>query len=183
MPLADITSTLVFLLALIVAISILLRRSYRYFGRSLKRAAQPAWQPARSRDASGPHSANADAARSEVHLHETARELCARIDSKVLLLDAVIRRADERIRRLETLLERSELTRETGDPVEARGDSRDPSPVPRGTASGESPDESQARAIAELSAQGYSATTIAHRLKLDVSQVQHQLAVGHSRAD
>jgi len=100
---------LMFLAALCVAISILLRRSYRYFGRRRSSAAvvrvpRPAREERAKRDAPK------DLMAWEVQMHETARELSAQLDSKMRALEILIREADEKIARAEAL---SEETAET----------------------------------------------------------------------
>ena len=108
MLLADSIAWLALILAMLVAIVILLRRSYRYFGRRSAREGPIAhvakdtarWDP-RPVDLSG------ELARQEVRMHETARELSAKLDSKIRVLQYLTSSAQQQIERLETLLEQA----------------------------------------------------------------------------
>ncbi len=77
----------------------LLRRGIRYrrTGKSTKRAEN-------RRLAHATSSASHEMDRWEVHMHETARDLSAQLDSKMVALQHVIRLAEERSARLEELL-------------------------------------------------------------------------------
>lgn len=95
--------SVVFLLALIATIGILLMRSHRYFSRQRHAPTvriEPARPPRRGLGANGPD----EAARWEVEMHETARELSAQLDSKMGALAHLIREADRAATRLEKAL-------------------------------------------------------------------------------
>jgi len=98
-----------FCAALAVAIVILLRRSYRYFGRRSK-AGGPIVHvpPAGSRTRGGARDAEAQRLSEEVRMHETARELSARLDSKISVLEYLTGMAQQQIKRLETLIEQAQ---------------------------------------------------------------------------
>jgi hypothetical protein len=97
--------TLLFLSALAVTILILLVRVQRYYGRP--RAPQPSWpSPRREKPGEqGRRSAEpAPMVNWEVEMHETARKLCAQLDSKMGALEQLIREADRAAARLEAAL-------------------------------------------------------------------------------
>ena len=108
-----------FCAALVVAIVILLRRSYRYFGRRSRDNhpvvhVPPADQPAR--DAA--RDPQAQWISEEVRMHETARELSARLDSKISVLEYLTGVAQQQIDRLESLLDKAQQI-EPNDPPTA----------------------------------------------------------------
>ncbi|HVX59050.1 MAG TPA: hypothetical protein VHC19_00565 [Pirellulales bacterium] len=94
---------LLFLLGVVLASSILLLRSLRRTRRSSSASLPQTHSPARGGSAANRLQALPELQRWEVQMHETARELTARIDNKLRLLEQLIRDADERIARLETL--------------------------------------------------------------------------------
>jgi hypothetical protein len=98
-----------FCLALVAAIVILLRRSYRRVGRHLSDGAAVV-DVSRSDNLSsaGARDAGAQRLREEVRMHETARELAARLDSKIGILEYLTGTAEQQIERLEGLIERAE---------------------------------------------------------------------------
>ena len=90
------------LVAMALLIAILLMRSYRYFSRTkqrdtyLVRTKRPeAERPGHNLDAP------AEVLRWEVHMQETARDLSAQLDSKMIALQHLIREADRAAERLE----------------------------------------------------------------------------------
>ncbi len=94
-----------FLGAVLVVVVLMLLRSQRSLSRRSSQA--PSLAPAPRKEASRPplHSgAQATAANWEVQMHEVARELSAQLDSKMGLLEQLIREADRAASRLETAL-------------------------------------------------------------------------------
>ena len=102
-------STIVFLAAMCAAILILLRRWSRYYRRS-PRDASPLVHVKRPNqtDRSRPRDADAERIRAEVALHETARELSAKLDSKIRVLEYLTGTAEGQILRLEVLLDEAQ---------------------------------------------------------------------------
>ena len=146
---------------------ILLRRVYRRLGRRRKNEPAIARVP---RPTAGPRRQLSDAppeiAQYEVQLHDKARELTAVLDSKMAALNALVQQSQQQIDRLETLL----------------GDAEPPAAAPR-AASSQGPAAATAvsadAAEAELyllADQGFSAVTIAHRLRRPLAEVQERLA-------
>jgi len=98
-----------FCMALIVAIIFLLRRSHRYFGRR-GQDQSPVVSVSRVKGLSfaAANDAGAQLIREEVRMHETARELSARLDSKISVLEYLTGTAQQQIDRLEQLIEKAE---------------------------------------------------------------------------
>ena len=93
---------LLFAAGAVLAILILLKRSYRYFGRRsrgghITHVARPDTMPNPIDEAKGSREFD----RWEVRMQELMREHSARLDSKMLALQALIREADEAVARLE----------------------------------------------------------------------------------
>lgn len=108
MLVADSSAWILFFVALGLAIVILLRRSYRYFGRRSERDAPVVhvppdpvrWDPR-------PSDLSAELMRQQVQMHETARQLTARLDNKIRVLQYLTATAEQQIGRLESLLEQA----------------------------------------------------------------------------
>ncbi|TWT46934.1 hypothetical protein [Botrimarina hoheduenensis] len=102
---------LAFALGCGILTAILLRRSYRYFGKRTRGGSGPpiASQP---RPADAWDGAKRDAAarlgREKVELHELARDLIGQLDSKMILLNELVQQSHQQIERLQTLLDRAE---------------------------------------------------------------------------
>jgi len=102
------TRTLLFLAALSATILVLLRRWSRYYRRRSCGTARMRHVNGRKQaDQSAPRDADAERIRAEVALHETARALSARLDSKIRVLEYLTGTAEGQIRRLETLLDQT----------------------------------------------------------------------------
>jgi hypothetical protein len=107
--LGQYTPVALFLLGLLLLISILLRRYYRYFGkrkpddrpvvRTTRRQADPQ-QPLLD--------APPNVLRWQVEMHETARDLKAELDTKMVALQQLIRMAEAQTSRLEAAIARAE---------------------------------------------------------------------------
>lgn len=101
-------SNVLFAAGSLLLVFFLLRRSYIHFGRRTRGGEGPpiAKQP-RPRHAWDGAKQDADARfnQQQVELQELSRDLMGQLDSKMLLLQALITQSDERIARLETLLE------------------------------------------------------------------------------
>lgn len=119
------TPTLLFLGGLGLMIFILLRRSYRYFGRREKAGpALPRMSRPDARNDEPLRGAPPELARWQVEMHETARELKGEIDSKLSLLQTLVGQARKESQRLEANLERARQLghttgRDTLDTIEA----------------------------------------------------------------
>ena len=93
----------------LLAIVILLKRSYRYFGRRsrgghITRVARPDTLPNPVDEARG----SREFERWEVRMQELMREHTAQLNSKMLALQALLREADETIARLDAAKDRDE---------------------------------------------------------------------------
>ncbi|MEQ8849527.1 hypothetical protein [Botrimarina sp.] len=111
-PIADSSwlAPIAFALGCGLLTAILLRRSYRYFGKRKRGVGRPidtqprpatAWDGAR-------HDAEARFNRQQVELHDLARDLTGQIDSKLILLRELVAQSDRQIARLEELLDEAE---------------------------------------------------------------------------
>ena len=104
----DLGSTGMMLVGLGLLIAILLRRSFRYYGRrgSRKAGAEPLL--ATTTPPAGPYRSltnpPAEVLRWQVEMHEIARDLRAEMDSKLRLLQLLIAQAQQQADRLERLL-------------------------------------------------------------------------------
>lgn len=140
--------------------ALLLRRTYRRLGRRRKdesaiaRVPRPKAMPRELMDAP------ADIAQYEVRLHETARELCAILDSKMAALNALNQQAQAKIDRLEALLGQVE----SGAPA---------APPP---AAAPAAYEGEHAELYRLADEGFSAATIAHRTHRPLAEVRTLLA-------
>ncbi len=101
---------LLFLLGCALLTSILLRRSYRYFGRGRRRQNQSPLekQPRPEGKWSGAQRDSlAQVDRQQVELHEMARDISGQLNSKIIVLEQLIATSQRQIERMETLLAES----------------------------------------------------------------------------
>ena len=169
MALFEDSSAWIVLCAMLVAIVILLRRSFRYFGRRKGREPPIVHVP---RPEDSPHGLPSDASselvRQEVQLYERERDVSARLDSKMGVLQHLIHQAQNEITRLEAVITQTKQigTGEAGAPdigtlVSAPPPSVDP------MASG-----AHNAAIYALADQGMSAVTIAHHVGMPLDKIE-----------
>ena len=95
----------------------LLWRSYIRFGRRTRGGeGPPIAKQARPKHAWDGAKQDADArfSQQQVELHELSRDLMGQLDSKMMLLQALIAQSDERIARLEGLLDANRQSAESG---------------------------------------------------------------------
>ena len=155
--------------AMVVAIVILLRRSSRYFGRRKDRDPPMVHVP---RPENSPHGLPADASselvRQEVQLYEQERDVSARLDSKMGVLQHLIHQAQNEITRLEAAIAQAKQigVGEGGAPDIGTHASAPPPSV--------DPMASGARnaAIYALANQGMSAVTIAHQVGMPLDKIE-----------
>lgn len=110
------TSTLMLLAGMSLLALILLRRSYRYFGRR-NRPNRPDVQTTRPSEHAmhdAPSAAPPEFLRWQVAMHETARDLKAELDSKMGALQHLVRQAAEQSQSLENSIERARQLRQPG---------------------------------------------------------------------
>ena len=120
-------------LAMIGAIVFLFHRIRRKRGAASNRNASGLRrsQP-KSESPAGYHQAPANMARYEVEMHDLARELSARIDSKLVLLQHLVRDADQQANRLEAAIaEAGEISAADATQDHRLISSRRPSTVPQ----------------------------------------------------
>ena len=157
------TSSTALLVAMVLATYLLLRRSYRYFGRR-NRDHEPIASVPRPKPYGSevPHRLAKDVLHQEVCLHETARAASATLDNKIRVLQQLVIQAQKKIDRLEHLLQSGDETGRTR--VEA---------VPDAPSSAEhselKPSHSEIFALAD---RGFSTATIAHCVHTPVRTVE-----------
>jgi hypothetical protein len=170
---ANTLSNIGYLLAVVIMLTLLLRRSYRYFGRKGKRKIEGLVRidrPAPAKRWSTNIDSPEQVAKFEVQLQETMRELSAQLDNKMVCLQVLLRQANEKIKLLEELqqvasTDESKAANDlgaVGEKLAAAGDV--PNPLHQ--------------QIYELADQGFSAVTIAHRVAQPLREVE---AILHSR--
>lgn len=94
-----------FPLAMIGAIVFLFYRIRRKRGAASNRSSSGLrWSQPKSESPAAYHRAPPDVARYEVEMHDLARELSARLDSKLVLLQHLVRDADQQANRLEAVI-------------------------------------------------------------------------------
>ena len=110
-------------------IAILFRRYLRYFGK-LKREKKREEKKAKSSKTPCPREpaglakqslvdAPDNVLRWQVEMHDTARDLKAELDSKIGVLQSLVKMADDRIAQLTSLVERTRAAAHPGDGIEA----------------------------------------------------------------
>jgi len=161
-------------LAMVAVTFFLLRRSYRYFGRRSKGGSAVVRVPRPKNSRSGlPADALDELTRQEVQLHERERDVSARLDSKIGVLQHLIRQAQETIARLESLIADAEPGSDRGESDSGADATSSPSAVAR--AASDSPDA----AVYSLADQGLSAVTIAHQVGKPLVEIEAILSDRH----
>ncbi len=168
-----------FLMALAMMIFILLRRSHRKLGRRkqddspMVRVPRPRQEPSKH----GTLDAPPDVLRWEVQMHETARDLSARLDSKMSALQALIADADRAATRLETAMGQSTgpLPVDSSPPTQAEALGR--SHAADAADNGHSPSSQRREEIYTLADYGLDATGIASRVGIPIGEVELMLSL------
>jgi hypothetical protein len=123
--------------------------------------------------------APADLSRWEVEIHETARDLSARLDSKMSALEALVAEADRAAARLEAALDeaRSGQRRPPSEPATGGADAFETAEQPQSSppATRLSP-EALRKEIAMLADYGFPDGEIARRLGVALAEVERTLA-------
>ncbi|MEX2118783.1 MAG: hypothetical protein WD847_04160 [Pirellulales bacterium] len=102
-------ATVLFLIALAVTTGLLLFRTQRQLGAKPQPAHRSEWRkPQAAARPAVPLASHSDPRQWEIEMHDLAHELCARIDSKLGILDSLIQDARQQITRLESAIERAE---------------------------------------------------------------------------
>ena len=103
---------LMFLIGCALLTTILLRRSYRYFGRGRSQQIQSPLekQPRPATKWSGvERDSLAQIDRQEVEMHDMSRDISGQLNSKIIVLEQLIATSQRQIERLEKLLEESRV--------------------------------------------------------------------------
>ena len=107
---AGLVAPLIFAAGCALLTMVLLRRSYRYYGRRTRGGSGPAieLQPRPTNKWDGANKdVNTRFDRDQVELYDLARDLKGQLDSKIIVLNELVTRSQQQIDRLEALLEES----------------------------------------------------------------------------
>lgn len=178
------SGSLTAVLALIVASALLFWRAHRRIGPRQRGTQLPSFKPRQHHEEAPRNHGTLDfdapdsLARWEVQMHETARELSARIDNKLQALNHLIDLADTASARLESLVDRATTPSATATPGETT--SHHPT-LGRGLQPPDKPDPSDATShlstkpsetIYALADSGQSPPDIAGQVNLPLQEVQ-----------
>jgi hypothetical protein len=195
--------TVICLAALVVIIGFVLMRTQRSVSRQTRDSSGRLSSPRPEREQPDHHlQAPTDVLRWEVSMHETARDLTAQLDSKLGLLQQLIREADRAAARLEKALQAADDRREDAPvghfaelpattvqsrPVSqaealrsAGSGAEDPKPAGREQPAGRSADV-RYQEIYLLADYGYPAAEIAQRLGSPVGEIELILSLRGKR--
>jgi hypothetical protein len=164
--------TFFFLALLAVTVAVLLLRVQRYYGRS--GGASTYTPPAKPEPASRARPAEGPVAMAawEVQMHETARALKGQLDSKIGVLEQLIREADRAASRLEAALAAARPSTQA-EGLKAAGTADRPVAPPGEESPGHRPPmERRYEEIYTLADYGYEAAEIAQRVGAPVGEVQ-----------
>ncbi|MCG8449698.1 MAG: hypothetical protein MI725_08970 [Pirellulales bacterium] len=110
---AEIDPVWMFLAGCALLTFILLRRSYRHFGKRRQSSSAPIERQHRPTGKwdGAQRDALAQIERQKVEMHEMSRELNGQLNSKILVLENLISQSQRQIERMEQLLEQNESVR------------------------------------------------------------------------
>lgn len=169
-----------FLAAMVVLIAIVLMRTQRQYSR--RGSAAPGYAPPKREPASpsGTLGVPPAAVDWEVQMHETARELLGRLDSKMAALGHLIGEADRAAGRLEAALDaaRRQPAAPAPDAFQPLADNQAASLQ---AASGPSTRDPRYEEIYTLADYGYDAAEIAHRTQTPAGEVELILSLRGKR--
>ena len=177
------TAQWVFLAGLVLLIFILLTRSRRHFRQVAKHQANASFNPEATATVNRPSSVAADSGLNkrssrqheqwEVSMHELARDLSGQLDSKIRMLELLIREANQAASRLETAIGRSRGTGEahSARPVKPQASFKPPveRPAAQRRLATASPRAERVYALADA---GLSPTTIANQIGSQLGEVE-----------
>ena len=164
--------------AVVITAGLLLLRSNRYFARQKRGQAMgiDLQRPGSPTTSSNPE-ASGDMAQWEVHMHETARELTAQLDSKLSLLRALVAEADCAAARLEAALAAHQAVTPAAELVIPPSAAREtPAGVPSSAPRPRNNDE-----IYTLADYGYEPAEIARRSGTPIGEVELILSLRPER--
>jgi hypothetical protein len=172
--LADNTTSALFIAGAILIALVLLRRTSKSLAgdRSRKRFARSA-QPGPAEPARAAHNLDAPSslARWEVEMHELARDLSAQLDSKMRVLQELLRASEEERARLEAALHRASAVAGNGDlrGVEREAADRERPQAGIGNSDGEALRYGPIYALAD---EGYSCAAISEQTGHPIGEVE-----------
>jgi hypothetical protein len=172
--LADNTTSALFIAgALLIALVLLRRTSKSLAGDRSRQRFAPSEQSSPAEPARAAHNLDAPGslARWEVEMHELARDLSAQLDSKMRVLQELLRASEEERARLEAALQRASGVAGNGDlrGVEHDAAERDCPPTGIGKSDGESLRYEPIYALAD---EGYSCAAISEQTGHPIGEVE-----------
>lgn len=132
--------------------------------RNLKKPPEQMTLPAHNLDAP------TDMARAEVQMHELSRDMLGQLDTRIAVLNSLLRRADEQIARLQAVLGGGD-----GDEEEGQLDAIKPSPSGAPPIPPFSIHDPKAKEIYALADAGHTSASIAQRVGYPVGEVDLML--------
>jgi hypothetical protein len=181
------TAQIVFLLGLGLVIVVLLVRSKRYF-RQVTQYQVPVARPHRKADRAKASSAPPHGVEKwEVAMHDLARELSGQLDSKIRVLELLIREADEAAARLEAAVGKKSdaVSRSTRAALEAPKSPRRIQPTAKAEIDAKKPlkiaDNPRFERVYALADAGMSVATIANQIGSQVGEVELILSLRSTR--
>lgn len=190
MLVAEINPTMLFMLGALLIVSVMLRRAMRALSRdaSASDCALP-----REPTTAGPRVSGAtdELARWEIRMHELSRDLSGQLDTKIIVVEQLLRRVEQQTARLELAIseaqrwgvgqtEAASAGRDdplvdnwplAGDPARLAADALTPSTTQRAVA------DQLRRQVAALAAQGKPASAIAKQLDAPLGEVELLLSL------
>ncbi len=184
MLIAEIPSWTPFALGIIILTVVLLKRSSRYYRGKRSQPPRPTQrkQPAISSASNDRPLADAprEILRWQVEMHETARDLKAELDGKIVALGILLRDAQHETQRLEAAVARAKKLGVTTEPNPL--DVIEESAGADGLADGlPPPDFVPDERIHDLAEQGYSANAIAQELGSSLGDIELALSLRAAR--
>jgi DNA-binding NarL/FixJ family response regulator len=194
-PIVPDMSTVMLALGLALLVTILLRRSYRYFGRVSRRQTPAIEHVPRPRASTRERLDDApkDVVRWQVEMHETARDLKAELDTKISVLRQLVLMATEQQEKLEQSIIRAQelgLDRNRDRPASIAGASeqsaslykRQPTSDDSSLSFGSTAEQftDRQKHVGRLAREGCSSDEIAQQLGLSLGDVELLLSL-HSR--
>ncbi len=166
-------ASVVFMLALMFTVWLLLLRSRRYLARRDDSPIVRIERPAPDKPLP-PGGAPEAVSRWEVHLHETARELSAQLDSKMVALQQLVREADRAAARLEKALDAANSAGGPARTLDAADEAQAGEPLHRSPLTTHSCNDAAQRRHEEiylLADYGHEPLEIARRVGMPVGEV------------
>ncbi len=164
----DNTASALFILGVLLIVGVVLRNSRR---RRKSTAPLPIsrWGQQGPPAATAPRDASVQMAHWEVGMHDLARELSGQLNTKIAIVERLVRDANQAAERLEALIERASLT-------DLNRNATTVASVRTQTKASAGPHDRQSR-ICQLARRGYSSVHIAEEIGAPVGEVELVLSL------